>query len=210
MTSAWFYGLLWKRKFHMSPPQMASNAENVSIWWRHHGLTHVSVGLSWTLVVTDFLGIIKDMLNSLCSPFLNSECCWNPSSSNTRTTLLCLIINTLRPRQNGRHLADDVFKSIFFNENVRISVEISLKFVPTCPINNTPALVQIMSWRRRGDKPISEVIVRLPTHICVTLPQWVNMVADQLGPGPWLTAATWKVGNTTGIRLCHRVCVYTW
>ena len=22
-----------------SPAQMASNAENVSIWWRHHGLT---------------------------------------------------------------------------------------------------------------------------------------------------------------------------
>ena len=27
-------------------------------------------------------------------------------------------INTLRPRQNGRHFADDIFKSIFLNENV--------------------------------------------------------------------------------------------
>ena len=27
-------------------------------------------------------------------------------------------LNTLRPRQNGRHFADDVFKLIFLNENV--------------------------------------------------------------------------------------------
>ena len=29
-----------------------------------------------------------------------------------------LLINTLRPRQNGRHFADDIFKCIFVNENV--------------------------------------------------------------------------------------------
>ena len=42
-------------------------------------------------------------------------------------------------------------------------------------INDIPALVQIMDWRRLGDKPLSEpMMVRLPTHICVTQPQWVN------------------------------------
>ena len=61
--------------------------------------------------------------------------------------------NTLRPRQNGRRFADDTFKRIFLNENVRISIKISLKFVPKGPINNIPALVQIMAWRRPGDKP---------------------------------------------------------
>ena len=50
-------------------------------------------------------------------------------------------INTLRPRQNGRRFADDTFKRIFWNENVRISIKISLKFVPKGPINNNPALV---------------------------------------------------------------------
>ena len=64
--------------------------------------------------------------------------------------------NTLRPRQNGRRFADDTFKHIFLNENVRISIKISLKFVPKGPINNNPALVQIMAWRRPGDKPLSE------------------------------------------------------
>ena len=64
-------------------------------------------------------------------------------------------INTLRPRQNGRHFADDVFKCIFLNGNLWISIKISLKFVPKGPINNIPALVQIMVWRRTGDKPLS-------------------------------------------------------
>ena len=64
--------------------------------------------------------------------------------------------NTLRPRQNGRHFADDIFMRIFVNENVWIPIEISLKFVPKGPINNIPALVQKMAWRRPGDRPLSE------------------------------------------------------
>ena len=87
------------------------------------------------------------------------------------------IINTLRPRQNGRHFADDTFKRIFLNENVRISIKISPTFVSRGPINNIPALVQTMAWRRPGDKPLSEpMMVSLPTHICVTRPQWVNYI----------------------------------
>ena len=83
--------------------------------------------------------------------------------------------NTLRPRPNRRHFADDIFKCIFENENEWISPRISLKFVPKVRINNIPALVQIMAWRRLGDKPLSEpMMVRLPTHISVTRPQWVN------------------------------------
>ena len=83
--------------------------------------------------------------------------------------------NTLRPRQNGRHFTDNSFKCIFVNENATIAVKISLTFVPKGPINNIPALVEKMAWRRPGDKPLSEpMMVSLPTHICVTRPQWVN------------------------------------
>ena len=84
-------------------------------------------------------------------------------------------INTLRPRQNGRQFPDDIFKCFFLNENVSIAIKVSLKFVPKGPINNIPALVQIMTWRRPGDKPLSEpMMVSLPTHICVSRPQWVK------------------------------------
>ena len=77
--------------------------------------------------------------------------------------------NTSRPRQNGRHFPDDIFKCLFLNENVSIAITISLKFVLNGPINNIPALVQIMAWCRPGDKPLSEsMMVSLPTHICVT------------------------------------------
>ena len=60
---------------------------------------------------------------------------------------------TLKPRQNGRHFADDIFKCILVNENVSIPIKISLKFIPKGPNNNIPTLVQIMVWRRPGDKP---------------------------------------------------------
>ena len=84
-------------------------------------------------------------------------------------------LNSLRPRPNRRHFADDIFKCIFENENEWISPRISLKFVSKVRINNIPALVQIMAWRRPGDKPLSEpMMVSWPTHICVTWPQWVN------------------------------------
>ena len=51
------------------------------------------------------------------------------------------IVNTLRPRQNGRPSADDIFKCIFLNENVWILLKISLTFVPKSPMNNIPTLV---------------------------------------------------------------------
>ena len=83
--------------------------------------------------------------------------------------------NTLRPRQNGRHFADDIFKCIFLTENAWILIKIKLKFVSKGSIN-IPALAQIIAWRRPGDKPLSEsMLVRIPRHICVTRPQWVNI-----------------------------------
>ena len=84
-------------------------------------------------------------------------------------------VNILRLRQNGRHFPDNIFNCIFLNENVSISITISLKFVTKGLINYIPALVQIMAWRRPGYKPISEpLMVRLSSHICITQPQWFN------------------------------------
>ena len=80
----------------------------------------------------------------------------------------CLLVNILRPRQIVRYFTD-IFKSIFLNENAWIPIKISLKFVPRGPIKNILVLVQLMAWRRPGDMPLSwPMMVRLPTHICVT------------------------------------------
>ena len=53
-------------------------------------------------------------------------------------------------------LADDNFKCIFMNENDKILIRISLKFVPRSQIDDKSALVQVMAWRQRGDKPLPE------------------------------------------------------
>ena len=52
--------------------------------------------------------------------------------------------------------ADDIFKCILLNENDRILIRISLKFVPCRPIDNKAALVKVMAWRRKGDKLLPE------------------------------------------------------
>ena len=91
-------------------------------------------------------------------------------------------VNTLRPTKDGCQFPDDIYKCLFLNENIWIWIEILLKFTPKDPINNIPALVQIMAWRRPGDKPLSgSMMVSLLMHICVTRPQWVNGVALQIG-----------------------------
>ena len=76
-----------------------------------------------------------------------------------------------------------LFKCIFLNNNVWISINISLKFVPNGLINNIPLLVQIKAGRRSGDKPSSEpMVVRLLTHICVSRLRWVkSSVAKETG-----------------------------
>ena len=99
----------------------------------------------------------------------------NYQTTKGKIPLTVISVNTLRPRQSGRIFADDIFKCIFLNENIWISIDISLKFIPNGQINNFPALVQIMAWRLPGDKPLSEsMITNLLTHICVPRPQWAK------------------------------------
>ena len=83
-------------------------------------------------------------------------------------------LNTLRLRQNGRHFADDILKCICLNENIWISIEISLKFVPKGPINNIPALGQIMAWRWPS-LYLNQWWHSLQIHIGVTHRYWVKI-----------------------------------
>ena len=61
------------------------------------------------------------------------------------------------------------FQLDFWIENVWISLQISLTFVHKGPVNNSPALVQMIYRRRPGDKSMPKrMMVRVLTHI------WVN------------------------------------
>ena len=109
-------------------------------------------------------------------------------------------LTTLRQRQHGRHFADDIFKRIFLNENVLISINISLKFIPKGPLDNMSALVQIMAWWWKGSSHyLNQWWLNLMMHIRVTQPQWVTSLAPGLsGIFSWLTISElwtllWKI-----------------
>ena len=83
-------------------------------------------------------------------------------------------INTLRPRQCGRHFLDNILIWIFLNENVWIWCKISLRFIPKDPINNISALVQIMDWCPTK-QATSHYLEQWYLDISITWPQCVNL-----------------------------------
>ena len=84
-------------------------------------------------------------------------------------------INSSPPGQNGYHFTDNLFKLIFVNENVRISIWISLKFVPKGPIDNKSALVKVMAWCWTGGEPLPDQYCPSSlTDICSTRGRWVK------------------------------------
>ena len=124
------------------------------------------VPFSWTQT---YITVIKNSIEmecSLCSIFTVSMCVtlyqcirrktvfshWFITSTNS-------LIKILRPTQNGRHFAED----IFVNEHFWITNKISPKYVPWTLIDIMAALVQIIAWRRSGDGSLSE-----PMLVCIT------------------------------------------
>ena len=88
---------------------------------------------------------------------LNPIIC-DPGSLAIQHTKL-LLLTHLPLNKMAATLADDNFKFIFLNENDRILIPFSLKFVSRSPIDNTPALVQVMAWCRTDDKPLPAPIL---------------------------------------------------
>ena len=132
--------------------------------WGQRSMSHIIPSIQ----PTHFLFIS----HQLDQPFLrygqNSFWPWKNKSKIT-TYLREQWVNSLRLKQHGHHFPD-IFKCIFLNENEWISIKISLKSVSKGPINNIPALVQIMAWHWPGDKPLSEpMMVSLPMHHSASL-----------------------------------------
>ena len=144
--------------------------------WREQTLVYPPVMCQQRLIYCTWeLNIMMSVQFVATFHFISRKYIWNSIYKTFTILFRPQRINTLRLRQNGRHFTDDTFKYIFLNENIIISATISLKFVPKGLIDNIPPLVQIMAWRQPGNKPLSEpMMVRLPTHICVTRPQRVK------------------------------------
>ena len=68
-------------------------------------------------------------------------------------------MNMLKLRHNDHHFSDDKFKCIFLNGNFWILDKKSLEYVLLGLINDIIALIQVMAWRRTGEKPFCESMV---------------------------------------------------
>ena len=82
---------------------------------------------------------------------------------------------------NGRHVTDDIFKCIFMNEEVRIWIKISLKFVPKDLIDNNQTLDKIMYWRRIDAKPLSAPVLTIFSDAYVW--HWGDLRINSSPPG---------------------------
>ena len=80
-------------------------------------------------------------------------------------------VNIMKPEQNGRHLADNIFWYIFLNEKYYILIKISLNCVAKVPGDNVTAVVQMKAWHWEGDKPLHKPVL---IKICDTIIRWVS------------------------------------
>ena len=63
-----------------------------------------------------------------------------------------------------------LLKCIFMNEKFCTSIRISLELLPKGQNNNNKSsLVQVMAWRRKGDKPFPESVLIKPTDVYMRL-----------------------------------------
>ena len=137
--------LLMDRRYHSFAPS-------------HQHMNHITL-CQTTNMITEIGNILKVSASSLKAFALlhdGSKPLPGPKSTNYYESNVAKK-RCVRPRQNGCHFPEDIFKYIFLNGNVWISIEIPLKFVPNGPMNNSRSLVQII-WPNDN----------LLTHIWVT------------------------------------------
>ena len=126
---------------------------------------------------------------------------WLVASAGTRWYQIWLTHCSLDnwPPSRRQHFQMHFLEWIYLN----LDKKMSLKFVPKGPINNIPALVQIVAWRRSGDKPLSEPMM-VKSRIYVTWPQWVKIhlfISSHIYP---ITKKFWTFQDHCAVLECAR------
>ena len=119
-------------------------------------------------------------------------------------------------------LVDDIFKCIFMNEEFCVSIRISSVFVPMGPIDNSTALVQVMVWHRKGNKPLHYFWMRQyiddsvqdysnPNALGMELQKFYTKPRYCLSQGPQLLAKiSYKSSMWMRARISNDVYVNQW
>ena len=109
-------------------------------------------------------------------------------------------------------LADDIFICIFLNGNYRIQFQISLKYIPRSPIDNKPALVQVMAWRRIGLYMIQTyadlVSIRTFGNRCLSAIGGGNRWSRFAGWVQLSAEAAWPPRSTASATLCAQATMW--
>ena len=111
---------------------------------------------------------------------------------------MILLLTRLPQDKMAAVLAEDNFKCNFLNETDRIAIRISLKFVSVGLIDNKPALVPVLAWRRTGDKPLPEPMLNRFTDAYMLTPPFVpfkwyiHSSCDLVAPG-WQYAPSYHL-----------------
>ena len=96
--------------------------------------------------------------------------------------------------------ADDILKCNFVNKYVLILIKISPNFVPMGPIDNKSPLVQVMAWRRKGDKPLHEPMMIQFNDASMS---WngLTLVKPKLCHYWWYHRSFWQPGGHLNIKM---------
>ena len=105
-------------------------------------------------------------------------------------------INALRPKQNDRHFADDIFKYIFLNEKC-LSIQFSPKF-PKCPTDNKSSLVQVMTWCHQAPSHFMNQCCATTTQYSVTNLNELTLIATSI------------LGEISSVISRYLLLVYNW
>ena len=160
------------------PAQKASEAENVSIWWRHHATFPSQWCVRNRIACRDWGKEVYRISHKICTLFgcaFFLLCIHHYHLNDFFVFHLSVFLTPLPLDKMADILADDIFKWIFLNENDRIPIQISLKFVPRSSVDNKQASVQVTAWRWTGDTSLPEPMLTHFTdaYICGTRGIWV-------------------------------------
>ena len=84
--------------------------------------------------------------------------------------LLSYTFNTLRPKRNGQHFSDVIFKYIYLNKNIWTSIKISLEFVPRwfCKESHTYCNLWYYCWIKILEKQQNSMHFVFTLALCLT------------------------------------------